>query len=396
MGKTIIQRKYFLIIITLSFALFLISTLQISAQNQPVTDSDLEPKNPIPLYFYDIFTVKDQTVYKELYDLEFFQILVNNDTMIMQGVGEVQLHADVKIIDLQRHSNLLFVFYVSDYHSDDDLLGFEIYNITYTLSPEFISSFNFTNNDEIYYEHYNSFYESVHITDDYIYIRFRDKNTDLTQISIIDYQNASNPTFCSSINYPDGNVGDFCVRGNSIVYARRTNNDAIYDIFDISNKTNPTIIGSFDTVEIPNKSYINGDYLYFTRSFYTIDIYSLFNTTTPIYYNSKLIELVNCSIVDLLFNDNDEMFVLTYDSVELYNCENGSDLQYIGGIILASSTPGTTYFGVNDNYILYLARTSEYQDYTLVILDFTDPQNIILLYPEPFTPTINFYPSIVI
>lgn len=184
------------------------------------------------------------------------------------------------------------------------------------------------------------------------------------RLIILNWSNLTFPQMVSFYNTPN-TLRTISLKNNNICLG----GDFGFQVVDITNITNPQLLGSSDPGDI-NKLVFDGTYLYLSLSGYKI--LKIFNLSIPI--QPTIIDTYNLPsyINDIIIDSDRDLMYLAIGSygVHIYDLDNINNITLINTY---DSTGSAVGFSINDNY-LYLSDSSK-----LLSIDISDPYNLTLL-----------------
>lgn len=379
-----IPRYTILLLVSLIISPIFISN--VFANDHVIIDNDLTseeiiddeellfPNNLIAMYYsWPNLIANGRVAYRSI--THGFEILNMSDPEVIKVINEFHIERDLYSSYLTLNSTLLYLS-VSSYKNWS--MGFYVYDISNHENTS-ISQYFFNSSLSDYYCY------GIYVKDSYLYYLVNDPDADIGGVIVFDCSNATHPIEVGRYFHSDSYFRDLVITNN---YAYLMNVNYYEDDMDEIQIINMANISALVKVgEITDESRLRSIECQNDRLFLVsqIDGLRIFDLTDPIHpqitssYNE-----VDGYFQDICLTDSTAYIVKSYgcsvlDLSDINNLEKIGDFNY-------QKERGGFQYGLIEDDLLYLHRSSEDPDRMLFILDVSNPKRPTKMYPSWIAP----------
>ncbi|MHA1188113.1 MAG: hypothetical protein ACTSSK_14795 [Candidatus Heimdallarchaeota archaeon] len=331
-------------------------------------------KNPIVLYMYPAFNVKNNIMF-QTYNSQ--QMIVWNTTDLTNfsaandyNYTDINLNG-TEMIYPYSFGNHLFIPTVNT--TGNDNLIIEVLDCTDVYAPEY-EGYCILNNTYSSSTGTDDFdrEQQLFLQDNYLFFQVRERLAG-SAIQIINATDYSNLTCVTRYKYGLENIFDYALYENTMfITIDDTENIRMVNITDKSNLV--------DSCSLEVK-----DNLLFAYDDSTISVFNISNI--PDLDLLYTIETNALEYIDRIVFYNDYLISFHHQQISIYDLTSPSNLT-TGEVISAQVGLYNYYFGLVDNSRLYISLHNEHEENTLAIFDLADITKPVLIFPETIVSSV--------
>ncbi|MHA1365619.1 MAG: hypothetical protein ACTSP5_04310 [Candidatus Heimdallarchaeota archaeon] len=342
-------------------------------------------KNPIVLYMYPAFNVKNNIMF-QTYNSQ--QMIVWNTTDLTNfsaandyNYTDINLNG-TEMIYPYSFGNHLFIPTVNT--TGNDNLIIEVLDCTDVYAPEY-EGYCILNNTYSSSTGTDDFdrEQQLFLQDNYLFFQVRERLAG-SAIQIINATDYSNLTCVTRYKYGLENIFDYALYENTMfITIDDTENIRMVNITD---KSNLVDIGNTYSVPFTYSCSLEvKDNLLFAYDDSTISVFNISNI--PDLDLLYTIETNALEYIDRIVFYNDYLISFHHQQISIYDLTSPSNLT-TGEVISAQVGLYNYYFGLVDNSRLYISLHNEHEENTLAIFDLADITKPVLIFPETIVSSV--------